>query len=204
MRFLVFKDVNNSIINSLEKFNLVDYSYEIENFLEKFYLYDYDLILLNIYKLEKKHLDAIEEISHENNKIPILYFMEKIDFSLIEKILKIGIKNLLFGSNYFNCIQNIQTIGSLSFNHDSNCFYTSDKELILSKKEFFLLKFLFCNSNHFVSKNKIVNRLINDVYEKNSNLIEVYIYRLRKILKENKTNVKIISKRNFGYKISAC
>lgn len=204
MRFLIFEQRNNRFKYSFQKFNLIDYSYEIDGFLEKFYLYDYDLILLNISRIEARHLELIQEIKSENKKVPILCCMEKIDNSLINKIFSSGISNFLFNSVQGGFSQNNLIIGSLSFSFINNSFFISNQELILRKKEFLLLKFLFLNQNKFVSKRKIISRLINDIYDKDSNLVEVYIYRLRKILREKEANVKIISKRNYGYKISTC
>lgn len=204
MRFLIFEQRNNCFKYSFQKLNLIDYSYEIDGFLEKFYLYDYDLILLNISKIEAIHLELIQEIKSENKKVPILCCMEKIDDVLINKIFNSGISNFLFNHTQGNFYKNDLVVGSLSFNFLSNSFFISNQELILRKKEFLLLKFLVLNQNKFVSKRKIISRLINDIYDKDSNLVEVYIYRLRKILREKEANVKIISKRNYGYKISTC
>lgn len=204
MRFLIFEQRNNCFKYSFQKLNLIDYSYEIDGFLEKFYLYDYDLILLNISKIEAIHLELIQEIKSENKKVPILCCMEKIDDILINKIFNSGISNFLFNHTQGNFYKNNLVVGSLSFSFLSNSFFISNQELILRKKEFLLLKFLVLNQNKFVSKRKIISRLINDIYDKDSNLVEVYIYRLRKILREKEANVKIISKRNYGYKISTC
>lgn len=204
MRFLIFEQRNNCFKYSFQKLNLIDYSYEIDGFLEKFYLYDYDLILLNISKIEAMHLELIQEIKSENKKVPILCCMEKIDDVLINKIFNSGISNFLFNHTQGNFYKNDLVVGSLSFNFLSNSFFISNQELILRKKEFLLLKFLVLNQNKFVSKRKIISRLINDIYDKDSNLVEVYIYKLRKILREKEANVKIISKRNYGYKISTC
>lgn len=204
MRFLIFEQRNNCFKYSFQKLNLIDYSYEIDGFLEKFYLYDYDLILLNISKIEAIHLELIQEIKSENKKVPILCCMEKIDDILINKIFNSGISNFLFNHTQGNFYKNDLVVGSLSFSFLSNSFFISNQELILRKKEFLLLKFLVLNQNKFVSKRKIISRLINDIYDKDSNLVEVYIYRLRKILREKEANVKIISKRNYGYKISTC
>lgn len=204
MRFLIFEQRNNCFKYSFQKLNLIDYSYEIDGFLEKFYLYDYDLILLNISRIEARHLELIQEIKSENKKVPILCCMEKIDDVLINKIFNSGISNFLFNHTQGNFYKNDLVVGSLSFNFLSNSFFISNQELILRKKEFLLLKFLVLNQNKFVSKRKIISRLINDIYDKDSNLVEVYIYKLRKILREKEANVKIISKRNYGYKISTC
>lgn len=204
MRFLIFEQKNDCSKYQFHKLSLIDYSYELESFLEKFYLYDYDLILLNISRIEARHLELIQEIKSENKKVPILCCMEKIDDLLINKIFNSGISNFLFNHTQGNFYKNDLIIGSLSFSFINNSFFISNQELILRKKEFLLLKFLVLNQNKFVSKRKIISRLINDIYDKDSNLVEVYIYRLRKILREKEANVKIISKRNYGYKISTC
>lgn len=204
MRLLIFAQKNNCFSHAFQKTNLVDYVYKTDVFLEKFYLYDYDLILFNIFHLEEDHLKAIEEIKAENTKVPILCCMEKISPLIIDKFLTLGVNNLLLRSCDSNFVENNVVLGSLSLNFESNSFFILDRELFLRKKEFLLLKYLILNQKQFLSKNKIINQLIENAYERDSNLVEVYIYRLRKILRENSADVKIISKKNFGYRITAC
>lgn len=70
-----------------------------------------------------------------------------------------------------------------------------DKEYSLTGTEFRLLRYMMTHRNEILSKQKLTEHIYDDRSDKDSNVIEVYVRRLRKILGED----LIKTKRGQGY-----
>ncbi len=207
MRFLILncdEVFSKFVINYFCDKAILDFVKNENEFLNIFYLYDYDLILLNYSDHRNKILNLIREIKTEKPTLPIICMSDEkllVDFS---QLIFLQINYFLLKPNWSNLEKPSLSLGSLSFNPQVDSFFVKNSFLNLPKTEHLLLKFLFLNQNHFFSKDQLSHKIIKDLYSKNSNLIDVYIYRLRKLLFKKISGVEIVHRRNFGYKITAC
>ena len=55
-----------------------------------------------------------------------------------------------------------------------------EKEINLTTKEFVLLEYLARNANHVISKNQALENVWDMDFDSESNIVEVYMYQLRK------------------------
>lgn len=75
------------------------------------------------------------------------------------------------------------------------------KIVLLTKKEYDLLYYLYQNPNQVLSKNQIVEKIWNDECEDASNTIYCQIYQLRKKIEPDLKHPHfILTMRGFGYK----
>lgn len=186
------------------KKSIIDVVDSEDDFFNNFYLNNYDLILLDIIFIGTDSSDLIEEIRGENQRVPIVCLLEKNKYSNLAGILSTQINYLLFKPDTQGQLSQIISFNLLDFDQNLDLFFAQNKSLKLSKQEHLLLRYLFFNQNKFNSKIEIAKKIMKESYSTNSNLIDVYIYRLRKILESSLSGVKIINRKNFGYKIAAC
>lgn len=207
MRLLIFsqdKQLLRFFTINFPKKAILDLVFSKKDFFTNFYLYDYDLILLDLFFVGANCCDLIGEVREENKKISIICLFGKDKFSNLTKTLSLQINYLLFKPDLSSQKLQADSINLLNFNQETDLFLAKDKLLKLSKQEHLLLKFLFLNQHKFNSKLEISRKVLKESYHISSNLIDVYIYRLRKILGNESPGVKIINRKNFGYKITAC
>ncbi len=76
-------------------------------------------------------------------------------------------------------------------------------ELLLTTKEYGLLEFLALNAGRVVGREEIAEHVWNDAFDPFSNLIEVYIGRLRRIVDRDREPKLIHTIRGSGYILEA-
>lgn len=198
-----------------EKYN-VDCSFDGN---KAFYLINtnkYDLILLDLMIPTIDGITLCKKIREIGNETPIIMLTAKSDiedkvlglnigandyiskpFSFDELMARIKVQ-LRTGKNLTNILQ----MDDLKLDLDKKTVSRDNKLIKLSNKEFMLLEYLLLNKEKVLTEDMINNSLWNMDENTASNVISVYIYRLRtKIDKDYKTKL-IHTIRGMGYKIS--
>jgi len=209
MRILILlqkKDRSDLLSVFLAKNFIIDEVYSENDFFEKFYLYDYDLVIIRPFLSSLNLGELIAEIKTEKPKLPIIYLAQNDTSEALQKYLNMQINAILhFPSLLKTGLATANdSFGSLNFDFTKNCFLIRDRALDLPKRELILLRKLFFNRHQFLSRTEIAKFLLKDCYTSNSNLIDVYVYRLRKLLRKNFPEIKIKYYHALGYKISHC
>ncbi len=179
---------------------------------------EFDLCVLDIMLPDMDGFEIATEIRKRNKEIPIIFLSAKTmkddrikglrlgaddylvkPYSIEELILKIEI--------FLNRSQKVQdrsvkkyTIGSFEFEFENYQLKKENKEITLTEREAALLKLFLDNVNTVLKREKILTSLWgNDDYFSGRSL-DVFISRLRKILKEE-TSVKIENIPRVGFKM---
>lgn len=98
-------------------------------------------------------------------------------------------------------VDNILQIADLQLNATTKTVQRGSVEIIVTAKEYAILEYLMRNKNRIISEDMILNS-INDLDNSvNSNIVSVYIYRLRKKIDANHSLKLIKTYKNLGYKI---
>jgi DNA-binding response OmpR family regulator len=196
MRILLFANKHNTINFLKGKNHLIDLVTNSNDFFDNFYLKEYNLIAISLIDNQQNISQLIDEIKEEKVNIPIV-LLSKAD-SIDTQLECAG--NYCFYKS-FKSSDNHLSLGNLSFDITQRCFLVDDQTLHLALREFTLLEQLFFNHKSFVSKEKIMRLVLKDASSTQSNLPEVYLYRLRTKLKQCSARVKIITHRYLGYQI---
>lgn len=77
-----------------------------------------------------------------------------------------------------------------------------EKQIPLTAKEFALLEYLIRNTNRVVSKNQILENVWNMDFDPESNIVEVYLYQLRRKIDKGFDNPLIETVIGGGYKLT--
>ncbi len=176
----------------------------------------YDLIILD---LMIPHIDGIslcQNLKKTRNDTPIIMLTAKS--SIEDKVLGLnsGANDYLTKPFSFDeliarikvqlrdkdTLTNILKISDLKLNCDKKLVTRANEVIKLSSKEYMLLEYMLRNKETIVTEEMINNSLWNMDDQTASNIINVYIYRLRQKI-DKESDVKLIHTiRGMGYKIS--
>jgi two-component system, OmpR family, copper resistance phosphate regulon response regulator CusR len=220
MKILIIED-DQKIINFLKK-GLEEESYIIDYSLngdEGIYLAsvnEYDLILLDIMLPIKDGIEVCRTLRASNIKTPIIMLTAKDSIEDKIKGLDIGANDYIAKPFSFSELlarirvqlrsQNTFTttlkIADLELDLLTKSAKRENKNITLTAKEFSILEFLIKNKNKVLSETIISSSLSNIEDESMSNIVNVYIYRLRNKIDKPYEKKLIKTIRGLGYKIS--
>lgn len=220
MKILIIED-DEKIINFLKK-GLEEESYTIDyskNGEEGLYLASvnsYDLILLDIMIPLKDGIEVCKELRASDIQTPIIMLTAKDSIEDKVKGLDIGANDYLakpFSFSELLARIRVQVRAKNSFEttlkfHDleldllTKTAKRANDRITLTAKEFSILELLIKNKNKVLSETVIMDSLSNFDDSNISNIVNVYIYRLRKKIDKPYEKKLIKTIRGLGFKIS--
>jgi two-component system, OmpR family, copper resistance phosphate regulon response regulator CusR len=220
MKILIIED-DEKIVSFLKK-GLIEECYVVDcatNGDEGLYLAsvnEYDLILLDIQLPVKDGIEVCKRIRASNNQTPIIMLTAKDSIEDKIKGLDIGANDYLAKPFSFaellarirvqlrktNTILLKLSIADLELDLLNKTASRANENIVLTSKEFTLLEFLIKNKDRVLSET-IINSALSSFEDSNiSNIVNVYIYRLRNKI-DKKFDKKLIKTiRGIGFKIS--
>ena len=220
MKILIIED-DLKIINFLKK-GLVEECYIVDsstNGDEGLYLASvngYDLILLDVMLPIKDGIEVCKALRASKNQTPII--MLTANDSIEDKIkgLDIGANDYLAKPFSFaellarirvqlrttNSSQTKISIADLELDLLNKTAVRANENITLTAKEFALLEYLIKNKDRVLSETTINSALSSFEDSNISNIVNVYIYRLRNKIDKNFDNKLIKTVRGIGFKIS--
>ncbi len=220
MKILIIED-DIKIINFLKKglveeCYVVDYSTNGDEGLYLASVNEYDLILLDIMLPIKDGMEVCKALRTENNQTPIIMLTAKDSIEDKIKGLDIGANDYLAKPFSFaellarirvqlRTTQTTQTkisIADLELDLLNKTAIRANENIILTAKEFTLLEYLIKNKDRVLSETTISSALSSFEDSNMSNIVNVYIYRLRNKIDKNFDKKLIKTVRGIGFKIS--
>jgi DNA-binding response OmpR family regulator len=220
MKILIIED-DVKIINFLKKgleeeCYIIDYAINGEEGLYLASVNKYDLILLDIMLPIKDGIEVCKILRASKNLTPIIMLTAKDSIEDKIKGLDIGANDYLAKPFSFaellarirvqlRAIPSVQTklsIGDLELDLLNKTAIRANENIILTSKEFTLLEFLIKNKDRVLSETTI-NSAISSFEDSNiSNIVNVYIYRLRNKIDKKFDKKLIKTVRGIGFRIS--
>ena len=215
MRLLLVEDDNDLSATLKKSLETAGYAVDLaDNGVDGEYLGNeniYDIAVLDIGLPERNGLDVLTHWRMNSNPLPVIIltardsWQERVDglkagaddylgkpFHTEELLLRI--KALLHRSKQV-LPGNLQASG-LTLNEENQTITTDKGEChLLTGTEFRLLRYFLLNSGHVLSKSKLMEHIYDFDSDKDSNVIEAYIKRLRKIIGKD----RIETRRGQGY-----
>lgn len=103
----------------------------------------------------------------------------------------------------FHHSDTVLSCGELRLNLDEAVCYKNNQAIVLSAKEFLLLKLFMENKGHVLTKKQIYNAVWEEEYLFDGNTVMVHLSRLRsKIEDDPKNPSRLVTIRGIGYKLS--
>jgi DNA-binding response OmpR family regulator len=220
MKILIIED-DEKIINFLKKgleeeCYIVDYATNGEDGLYLANINEYNLILLDIMLPIKNGMEVCKTLRASKNLTPIIMLTAKDSIEDKIKGLDIGANDYLAKPFSFaellarirvqlrngSVVQLKLSIDDLELDLLNKTAKRANENIILTSKEFTLLEFLIRNKDRVLSETAINSALSSFEDSNISNIINVYIYRLRNKI-DKKFDKKLIKTiRGIGFKIS--
>lgn len=186
---------------------------------ETFLSQAFDLCILDVMMPKKDGFTLAREIKQVNREIPIIFlsaknmkedvleglrlgaddYMSK-PFSMEELILRIEAVLRRSSGLKTEDEQEIFKIGKLTFNSKKQTLLDGEEEQKLTTKESELLRLLCLNMNKILERNYALKHIWADDNYFNARSMDVYITKLRKILRKDPA-VEIINVHGKGYKL---
>ena len=88
--------------------------------------------------------------------------------------------------------------GDLKIDTASHRVFRGDEEVVLTSKEYALLEYMVRNANRVITRAEIAEHVWDENFDPFSNLIEVYMNRLRRKIDRSEPH-RIVTRRNEGY-----
>ena len=220
MKILIIED-DEKIVSFLKK-GLVEECYVVDsatNGDEGLYLAsvnEYDLILLDIQLPVKDGIEVCKSLRDSNNQTPIIMLTAKDSIEDKIKGLDIGANDYLAKPFSFaellarirvqlrsnNSVLLKLSIADLELDLLNKTASRANENIVLTSKEFTLLEFLIKNKDRVLSETTI-NSAISSFEDSNiSNIVNVYIYRLRNKIDKKFDKKLIKTVRGIGFRIS--
>ena len=176
----------------------------------------YDIILLDIMIPSINGIDLCKKVRELGIEYPIIMITAKSSiedkviglnegandyitkpFSFEELLARIKVQ-LRQGKN----LNNILKIADLIINTDNKTVTRNNDEITLTSKEFTILEYLVLNKNKLITSKMINESLWNMDENTASNIINVYIYRIRNKIDKQYNKKLIHTVRGMGFRIS--
>lgn len=221
MRILVIEDEVNAgrmLAKGLrEQAYAVDLSTDGETGLYQASVNDYDLIILDLMLPRKDGFEVCRELRSSGASVPILMLTARDDVQDRIAGLDTGADDYLVKPFDFRELlarirallrrgpalqPTLISIADLSIDTDSRIVRRGDRQIDLTAKEFALLEYLARRAGAVVGRSEIAEHVWDENYDPFSNLIEVYVQRLRRKLDEGFEPRLIQTRRGAGYALT--
>ena len=175
---------------------------------------EYDLIISDIMMPQMSGIQMIKELRGNNIETPILLLTikdstkDKVDgldsgaddyltkpFAFEELIARV--RALLRRKETQK--SNVLTIDNLRMDLVAHKVLRDNKEIILTPREYSILEYLLRNKNKIVSRTKLIEHVYDFHFDSGTNVIDVYINKLRAKIDQNTAKQLIQTVRGTGY-----
>ena len=218
MKILIIEDdikISNFLSKGLkEEGYATDCSYDGADALYLIEEFQYDVILLDVMIPSIEGIELCKMIRNKGITTPIIMLTAKS--SIEDKVLGLneGANDYLTKPFSFEELlarirvqlraQKVQTneiiVDDLILNLDDKSVFRGNREIILTKKEFALLEYFMINSGKVITENMINEALWDMDSQTLSNIINVYIYRLRTKIDKGEDVKLVHTLRGMGFK----
>ncbi|WP_397539672.1 response regulator transcription factor [Rummeliibacillus pycnus] len=180
-----------------------------------------DLVLLDIMLPEMNGIEVLRRIRKEDELMPVILLtarnmtMDKVTgldlgandyitkpFEMEELLARVRscLRQNTIISNVSNNDDSIVSVRDLTINNDTREVMRGNSSISLTPKEFELLVYLVSRKNKIVTRDNILKDVWDYDYEGDTNVIDVYIWHLRKKIDEGfESNAIIQTVRGVGY-----
>jgi len=220
MRILVVedqKDLNEIIVRKLtNEHYTVDACFTGDDALDFLRCAEYDAVILDIMLPGITGIGVLKEMRASGNSVPVLlltalgtvedrvagldagaddYLVKPFDFDELMARIRAMIRR---GGERAS---SVLTSGDLMLDSASRSVHRGEREIVLTAKEFDILEYLMQNEGKVLSRDKLSNHIWNYDYDGGSNVIDVYIYHLRRKIDDGHEQKKIITVKGAGYMV---
>ena len=171
----------------------------------------YDIVILDLGLPQRSGMDVLKNWRSQNNKVPVIILTARDSWHERVDGFKAGADDYL-GKPFHTEELLMRILALVRRNNDKAGDELKSNDLALNEErqevsinakkpieltgtEFRLLRYFMLNSNKILTKTRLIEHVYDQDFDKDSNLIEVYVRHLRKKIGKD----RIITKRGQGY-----
>ncbi len=223
MRLLLVEDeprVARFVAKGLrEQSYAVDVAVDGEDALFRISINDYDLVILDVMLPKKDGFAVCRELRQHNIQIPVLMLtardavddrVQGLDSGADDYLVKpFEFKELLarvralLRRKQTSLRSDILQIADLTLNMANHTASRNGQRINLTAKEYALLEFFVVRAGQLLGREAIAEHVWDDSFDPASNVIDVYVRRLRRKIDEGYSPTLIHTRRGEGYLLSA-
>ncbi len=221
MRLLLVED-EDTLRNQLQE-QLRDAGYAVDaaaDGKEGYYMgreYPFDLAIIDLGLPQMSGIEIIQSLRDDGKTLPIIIltardrWQDKVDgleagaddyltkpFQLEELMARL---NALLRRSTGSAQPEIK-FGSITLNSSAQRVTVNDNELVLTAYEYKVLEYLVMHAGEVISKSVLTEHVYDQDFDRDSNVIEVFIGRLRKKLDPDNSYLPIETLRGRGYRFT--
>ena len=218
MRILIAEDDKD--LNQLVKRRLKEADYSVDSCFDGEEVFDYllgaeyDALVLDIMMPKLDGLQVLQRLRREGNSVPVLLLTSRDSIEDRVAGLDAGADDYLIKPFAFEELlarlrvllrkpqmekSSVLKVGDLELHLNTRQVFRGGKEVVLSSKEFSLLRYMMQNAGIVLSRDKLEQHVWDYDFSGGSNVIDVYIRYLRKKLDDGYDKKYIHTVRGHGY-----
>ena len=218
MRILIAEDDKD--LNQLVKRRLKEADYSVDSCFDGEEVFDYllgaeyDALVLDIMMPKLDGLQVLQRLRREGNSVPVLLLTARDSIEDRVAGLDAGADDYLIKPFAFEELlarlrvllrkpqmekSSVLKVGDLELHLNTRQVFRGGKEVVLSSKEFSLLRYMMQNAGIVLSRDKLQQHVWDYDFSGGSNVIDVYIRYLRKKLDDGYDKKYIHTVRGHGY-----
>lgn len=218
MRILIAEDDKD--LNQLVKRRLKEADYSVDSCFDGEEVFDYllgteyDALVLDIMMPKLDGLQVLQRLRREGNSVPVLLLTARDSIEDRVAGLDAGADDYLIKPFAFEELlarlrvllrkpqmekSSVLKVGDLEMHLNTRQVFRGGKEVVLSSKEFSLLRYMMQNAGIVLSRDKLEQHVWDYDFSGGSNVIDVYIRYLRKKLDDGYDKKYIHTVRGHGY-----
>lgn len=211
------RDLAEAVTDILEASDyIVDTVYDGVSAVNYAMMEQYDGIILDVMMSGKDGIEVIRELRQNGNNAPVLILSAKtevedritgFDSGADDYLPKPFVKEELLSRlramlrRRDNYQPDIITVGDLSLNTSTDELTCGNNRIVLQNLEYRLMETLMMNTTRYLTADDILSKVWSFDSEADIDTVWVYLSGLRKKIARIGSRVKIISRRNIGYRL---
>ncbi len=193
---------------------LVDLAHDGEEGLYQAENYPYDAVLLDIMLPVMDGLTILNELRRKDHDVPVLLITARGEMESRIKGLNLGADDYLVKPfDFFELLARLRTVirrskgkpsplvavDDLVIDTNTKSVRRGEQEIALSATEYNLLEYLALNSGRVISRTELTEHIYDSDFDRDSNVIDVYVNHLRNKLDKGVDRRIIHTVRGAGY-----
>ena len=194
----------------------VDLCFDGEEGLYMAETFPYDAILLDVMLPKMDGFTVLDTLRRQGNDVPVLMLTARTEVESRVKGLNRGADDYIpkpfdfmellarltavIRRNKGQPTSTVQAAG-LCLDLNAKTVFREEKEIVLSAKEYAVLEYLVLNKGRVISRTEFSEHVYDGDFDLDSNIIDVYINKLRKKIDKGHEHKLIMTKRGVGYYI---
>jgi len=211
------KDLAEAVTDILEANDyIVETVYDGESAVNYAMMEQYDGIILDILMPGKSGIEVVKELRQKGNNVPVLLLTAKTEVEdriagfdsgaddylqkpFVKEELLSRLRAMLRRRDSYQ--PDIKIVGDLSLNTSTRELICEDNVIVLQNLEYRLMETLMSNTRRYLASDDILTKVWSFDSDADINTVWVYLSGLRKKIASIGSNVKIVSRRNIGYRL---